>query len=660
MASERAEVSYTGPVKDMATEVGWKLRRMFEETRKLREQAYEKVWLDSLRQYKGQYDPSFLSSLDENRSRVFLNKTRPKILTLDSQLMDKLWPAGESRNFDVKPSPEPEPHPAVIDEIQQVVMLAQAARMEQETAAGVPPDQVTQLSAEEIKSEIDKEIKERAKRMALVIEDQLTECDYKRVCGFAIHSGHLYGTGVVKGPLVKYRRRNRWVPGEDGWRNRAEEEAVPFVQFVRIWDFFPDMSATDIENAEFVFQRHVMLPHELLRLAERPGFRKDLILKYLSEMRNGDFSWSNHEQEIFMMAAEGEQTGSPPVGRRFEPIEGWAWLSGNDLRDCGGDVADDQLGMEFRCNVWMLGPLVIKAVINPFEGTDRWPYQLYYFDKDDSSIFGVGMAEYLRHPQEMYNASIRVALDNAAITAGAIFEVNEDLLSRKEKNPTKMFPWRVLLRKAIAPGDSGYPALRVHSLPNILQFALMLLDRAGLELDEISMTPRYMYGDAKVGGGAKTATGLSMLMGQLAIVYLAQLGVWDTYVTRPLIRAMVDYNMERSDRDDIKGDWEVIATGLSAVLDKELMKQSLREFAADTLNPMDAPLVDRWKLLVKRAESMNIRDVVKELDEILMEQRRQQEMAVLQAAAAADKENSAAETDRALSRDEGAGMREAA
>lgn len=46
----------------------------------------------------------------------------------------------------------------------------------------------------------------------------------------------------------------------------------------------------------------------------------------------------------------------------------------------------------------------------------RWPYHLYYLDHDETSILGDGLASIMRDDQKMLNASIRMLLDNGAIT----------------------------------------------------------------------------------------------------------------------------------------------------------------------------------------------------------------------------------------------------
>ena len=47
--------------------------------------------------------------------------------------------------------------------------------------------------------------------------------------------------------------------GEDGERTyNPLEVRVPRIEFVSCWDFYPDPSATNIEECEYVVHRHKM------------------------------------------------------------------------------------------------------------------------------------------------------------------------------------------------------------------------------------------------------------------------------------------------------------------------------------------------------------------------------------------------------------------
>lgn len=163
----------------------------------------EERWLQDLRQYKGQYDPEVDAGIAG--SKAFLRKTRIKIESVDARMTDLLFPANRERNYQVEATPEPSiPAP---QKKKLVEMLVQAA--------GQKP------AAQTIRSAVRDFAAEAARRMDNRIHDQLTEAKYRKVARSVLHSGHLYGTGILKGPLVEHRTRISYE-----W----DDEAGKFVQ----------------------------------------------------------------------------------------------------------------------------------------------------------------------------------------------------------------------------------------------------------------------------------------------------------------------------------------------------------------------------------------------------------------------------------------------
>ena len=50
---------------------------------------------------------------------------------------------------------------------------------------------------------------------------------------------------------------------------------------------------------------------------------------------------------------------------------------------------------------------------------------------------------------------------------------------------------------------------------------------------------------------------------------------FDEYVSAPFIRAMYRFNMQWSPREEIKGDYEVVATGSQSLIAKEVRAQQV-------------------------------------------------------------------------------------
>lgn len=557
----------------------------------------EDRWLQDLRQYKGKYDPEVLSAIGVTRSRAFVRKTRVKVKTVDSRVEDLLFPSGNEKNWEIDSTPVP----SLPDHLKAQVI-----------------DRLTQMSQGQPlpKAVIDEEMlkasKAASKKMAKVIDDQLTEVSYKAVCKQAIHSGNLFGTGIVKGPLVERRVRSTFVYENNKWVEKTEAYVVPFVDYVPLWRFYPDMSAETLDKCRYVYERHQMTRSDLTELAERKSFNRSEILNYVKSSPRGQVSLKYIDNELKSI---GEREESATTDGRYEILERWGWLSGEELAAIGVKVEQDRIHESFFSNVWLLpNGAVIKAVLQPINGV-TWPYHIYYLDKDETSIFGEGMAAITRDDQTMLNAATRMMLDNAAITSGPMVEVNLALLANMD-DPTEMAPWKVFLRNSSQPGSI---AVRPIELPANLQNLSGLADRFENNIDEVSAVPRYMTGENVSSGAAGTASGMSMLMGAANIMIKDLIGNFDDGVTTPFIRALYRWNMQFHPDNSIKGDFDVKARGTSSLVAREVRAQQLDNFSAMVANPMDAPFIKRDKLLRQRAEAHELSDVIKTEEEVQAE-----------------------------------------
>lgn len=567
----------------------------------------EERWLSDLRQYKGQYDPAVLTKIGPNRSKAFVRKTRVKIKTIDSRVADLLFPAGTEKNWEIDTTPVPSVSPE-----QKSLVAQRLTQMSQ--GQPVPPEIVDQA--------ILKMAKEASKKMAKVIEDQLVEARYKDVAIKTVHSGHLYGTGVMKGPLVERKIRTRFVQQGNSWIAKSETYVVPFVDYVPLWRFYPDMSATDLDQCRYAYERHQMTKADLVDLSQRKSFNKQRIIDYIKSNPQGEVKLRYFDNELRVIGERNSTQGNK--AGTYEVLERWGWVDGLSLKDAGVAVPENRTHETFFSNVWLLPDgQIIKAVLQPINGV-TWPYHMYYFDKDETSIFGEGIASIMRDDQTMINAATRMMLDNGGITSGPQLEVNPSLLASLDK-VEEVFPWKIWLRNNSSPGT---PAIRAIEMPNNLGNLSGMADRFENNADETTAIPRYMSGENTSSGAAGTASGMSMLMGAANIVIKDLITSYDEGITRPFLQALYRWNMQFHKDNSIKGDFDVKARGAASLVAKEVRARQLNEFAAQTSNPMDAPFIKRDALLRQRAEANELSDVVKTEDEVAAEQNN--EMAQMQ------------------------------
>ena len=562
----------------------------------------EQRWLRDLRQYKGQYDPEIEAQLGKNRSRAFVRKTRVKVKTADSRVMDLLFPAGSEKNWEVDSTPVPSlPNEIKLKLTQEII---------QKTGQMPPP--------EILKKELLAIARERAKKMSKVIEDQLAEVRYKLVSNQVVHSGHLYGTGILKGPLIEKKVRIRFVNEGGKWIPKSEEYIVPFIDFVPVWRFYPDMSSSTLDQCRYIYERHQMSRSDLTELSTRKSFDRAKIIDYLKANPTGFVKLRYFDNELKVIGDRSANQGKP--GGQYEVLERWGWLTGEELKEVGVAVSEDRLHEVFFSNVWLLPDgTVIKAALQPINGV-TWPYHLYYFDKDETSIFGEGLPMVMRDDQTMINAAVRLMLDNAALTSGTMLEVNPHLLHPLTK-ADEVGPWKVWLRNNTAPGQRAVTAIE---LPNGLAPLMSMKNMFEDNADEVSAIPRYMAGENVNSGAAGTSSGLSMLMGAVNIVIKDLITSWDEGVTRPFITGLYRWNMQFNSDDEIKGDFDVKARGTASLIAKEVRARQLNEFGAMTANELDAPYINRHRLNILRAEANELSDVVKSEDQVMEEQNSEQ------------------------------------
>ena len=557
----------------------------------------EKRFIRSLRQYRGQYDPEVYSKIHPNRSKAFIRLTRTKVKTYDARMLDIKFPANDDKDWNISNTPVPELDARLLNDL--------AVQVFEQT--GVVPTE------EQVRAIVGKVADTKAKLMENEINDQLQEFDYRNVIRQVIHSGHLYGTGVLKGPMVKQVVSKRWHqdPNDGSWKQVKVTRLVPIAQFVSIWDIYPDQSVKDVLDARYIWQKHLFSKNRLYKLSLRQDFKGKAILAYMDAHPDGNAEYKHYESELRDMssntAADGDD--APPKKEKYEVHERWGFLSIENAKELLPKVGDDvwdEMGPEVAVNLWMIDTIIIKAIVSPVEGAEL-PYYFYYFDKDETGIFGDGIPEIMRDPQTLYNASVRAMLDNAAISAGPIIEANIDLLADGE-DPTALFPFRVFQR--IGSGiEAGQQAIRVTKLPSYTNEFLGLVDFFQSTADESTTIPRALSGtqaDSAMGGAAKTATGMSMLIGASNITLKDQVHFFDEGVTKKFIKAMYFWNMEFNNKEDIKGDFNIVARGSKSMIAKEVKMEQINQFLALTNNEIDLKYIKRDILLRELADVFDL------------------------------------------------------
>ncbi len=433
-----------------------------------------------------------------------------------------------------------------------------------------------------------------ARRMEKLIHDQIEESNGASEIRNALFESSLFGTGIVKGPFNFNKTLNRWTE-EDGERTYDPINVrVPRIEFVSIWDFFPDPSATNIEECEYVVHRHKMNKSQLRQLRNMPYFNEDAI-------RDALMDGANYEEKDYELSLKDDARTDDSYQSHFEVLEYWGIMDAEYAREVGIELSDDIDDLdEVQVNVWMCGDQLLRAVINPFTPY-RIPYHAFPYERNPYNFFGIGIAENMDDSQQIMNGHARMAIDNLAMSGSLVFDVDESALVGGQS--MEIYPGKIFRRQA------GMPGQAVHGLkfPNTSQENLMMFDKFRQLADEQTGIPSYSHGQTGVQSMTRTASGMSMLLGASSLNIKTVVKNLDDFLLKPLGESYFQWNMQfLEDELDVKGDLEVKATGTNSLMQKEVRSQRLTMFLQTAQSPAIAPFVKISKLVSELAYSLDL------------------------------------------------------
>lgn len=455
---------------------------------------------------------------------------------------------------------------------------------------------------------------ERCKAMELEIKDQLIESDYHERARTCIHDSVVIGTGIIKGPVVKghMNRVYKQLQGQEGFQILMERKFQPAVEVVRPWDFFPDMSASSVKDAEYVFERRYMSRKQMRQLVQREGFMPEQVVKALNMTPRETQHVSSYMNDIRQLAGLNEDLNDT----RYEMWEYHGPIPHQVLIDAGmADPEEEENPLaEVSGVVHYCAGVVLSVKLNLIDADADLPYHVFNWVQDDSCIFGFGLPRITRNEQSIINTTWRMILDNGAITAGPQIGVK-----RRHVDPVNG-GWELAAFGVWDVKDSAgsiEDAISAIEFNSHIQELIAIYQTARVQFDEVCGVPMLQQGEQ--GQTTQTLGGMSILMNAANTVRRNQVKAWDDDVTKPLIRGFYDFNMIFHPNDEIKGDYQVQARGTGALLVREQVSNgilNLINFASP--NPMFQHILapKARDLLEKWAEGQSLAGVIPSQDEL--------------------------------------------
>ena len=591
----------------------------------------ERRWLQAYENYRGLYNKS-IKFRDSEKSRVFVKITKTKVLAAFGQLVDVIFgtgkfpiginetkiPEGETNiaHLDVN-NPTPSIETTVgelpddignrIDNPYDVgyegdgkVLKAGATLQngifeetleEQAREANILKDGVSYNP-----TELELNPAQRAaRRMEKLIHDQIDESNGSSEIRNALLESALLGTGIVKGPFNFNKKLHKWDKDEEGNRTYSPLEVrVPRIEFVSCWDFYPDPTATNMEECEYVIHRHKMNKSQLRQLRNMPYFDEDTIRLAIQ-------MGPNYVEKDFEYSLKDDVRADEDYHSSFEVLEYWGIMDAEYAREVGVELADDIDDLdEVQVNIWTCGDYLLRAVVNPFTPY-RIPYHSFPYERNPYNFFGIGVAENMDDSQQIMNGHARMAVDNLAMAGSLVFDVDESALVGGQS--MEIYPGKIFRRQAGMPGQS------IHGLkfPNTAPENMMMFDKFRQLADEQTGIPSYSHGQTGVQSMTRTASGMSMLLGASSLNIKTVVKNLDDFLLRPLGESYFQWNMQFHEGElDIEGDLEVKATGTNSLMQKEVRSQRLTMFLQTAQSPAIAPFVKISKLVSELAYSLDL------------------------------------------------------
>lgn len=557
----------------------------------------EEIDLDSWKNYRGEYSGKAKEALAEAQQRdpsssdIFVKITKTKVLAAYGQLLEIL--EGDNRfPISIERTPVPDGIPSKVfverteteyaeDKVIDVYghkgdgntvepgathnsLLTKSLKNmkslitgDRAIKEGESPDQTTAM-------EIDPG-KEAAAKMDKLIQDQLQETNALQHLEDSAFENTLFGTGILKGPFTSRVEVPNWTKNDltQTMDYTPTERLSPKISWVSKWNLYPDPSAKNVDDCEFIIERHRINAPQLRKLADQPGFNASAVMSVLQ-------GTPNHEREDWEEVLRDDSYLTE--NSRYNVLEFWGYIDTQLAAALNLEVSDVNKH-HVMVNAWVCNNEILKLSLNPLL-PQRFPYHVVQFEKQAYQFWGIGVAENMDDVQQLMNGHMRMSVDNLRLAGSAVFEIDENILAPGQD--MSIYPGKIFYKQNGAPGQG----LHSISFNNTAGSHIQMYDKARQLADEKTGIPSYSHGQTGVTGTTRTASGMSMLMGAATLSTKTVTKNWDVMLER-LGEMMFSWNMQYNNelpeemQDVTMGDLMIKASGTSSFMQKEVRSQRL-------------------------------------------------------------------------------------
>jgi hypothetical protein len=498
----------------------------------------------------------------QTRSRVFLNITRPYVDAAAAKVADMLLPT-DDQNWGMEPTPVPS---LVKNKDSAVPVLnPDGSPMMQIGPEGQKP-----MTVGEHAKKIMDMAKDACKDAETRIDDWLSESNYNHETRKVIEMCSRLGTGVIKGPYPTARTQTS-ISKEGGLTQVVRRMQIsPESRSINPWDLFPDPSCgNNIHNGSHIFERDRLTKRQLEELKEDDSYIAEMIEMCLKEgPQKKNISDRKDDKNNLQLFSDDQ----------YDVWYFTGFISPDDMEAAGCKC---QSGSSVPAIVVMINDRVVKAALNPLDSGD-FPYDVMTWQERDAYWAGIGVARQIRTPQRILNAGVRNVMDNAGLSSGPQIVMKKNVVEPADGiwqiTPRKLW---YMLEDASGTVAEAFAAVNIPSMQqelfNIIQFAIKMAE-------DVTGLPMLIQGQQ--GKAPETVGGMQMLNNNASTVMRRIARTYDDKITEPHIRRYYEWLLLDPDvPDSEKGDFNIVARGSSALVERDIQNQTIAQMGAMIANP---------------------------------------------------------------------------
>jgi hypothetical protein len=532
-------------------------------------------------------------------STLFPNITGPYTDAAAAKVADMLLPT-DDRNFVIEPTPVPD----ILDEGEgwpelEPEAAAPVVPPKPAGAAAVPPgatpvpqglaamampqgNPAQQIMANPAAKSEDQQLAEifaklkatrekaqtASKLMQDDIDDDLTECGYHTELRMVIDDAARLGSGALKGPVPVKREVRVWAKNpRTGERELViKKETKPGSRRVNLWNLFPDFPACgqNIHDGGFIFERDHFSEKKLRKLKDGKGPAQYIDAQIDAAIEEGPDKRDLAASRGFQ---QNQDIGNSKV---WEVWYYYGSISGEEMVAAGCSCEDETL--QYDVLVTMVNDRVIKVAKNPLD-SGEFPYDLLAWKARPDMPWGVGVPRQGRTAQRIVTASTRALMDNAGASSRP-HKVMTDAIEQ-DGDPWTWVAGSETVDVSKAMQFFVQPSLQVE-LTAIIQLGERMMElHTGLPMIILGMQ----------GNVQETAHGRALQNNNGSTVLRRIARNFDGQITEPHIKRYHAWKMKFSERDEIKGDFQIKARGSAALVERDLQNQQIPTVLNLSLNP---------------------------------------------------------------------------